>query len=544
MLGDALTVASNGIMNLSGGVTFVNALTNEGTVNWLDNFVNFNGCAGSGLLVNLAGAVWNIQCDQAMNINGCTSSGNFAFQNFGTVEKTANTGTTSIQVPFYNLGIVSALEGDLNFNNGGTVSGTYNAGAGTTILFSGGSFSYSIAPALNGPGAIELTGGSLSLVSNVIPNLQMVGGTIILETNFQGGEITNLTLMGVSLGGAVNIATNGFLSLNRGALNGPLTIPNGAILNLNNVSVDFNAPVTCNGTINLNSETLTGNSLTIASNGIMNLNGGVTFVNALTNAGTVNWLDNSVNFNGCAGSGLLVNLAGAVWNIQCDQSISIVGGCNPSVSNFSFQNYGTLEKTASIGMTSIQVPFYNSGTVDVELGSVQLSSESTLTGGTLNFGINSSTSFGQLAISGNAILNGALSVHFNNGYTPIPSNSFALLGYGSESGIFAPLNLPYNVSWQTNYGSTQFTLTVLGIGPVLIPSLVPNAVPNLPPEFLLQFNGSTNSLYTLLASTNLTLPISNWAILGNPSLLSNTSYQFIDTQSTNFPARFYMLRSP
>jgi hypothetical protein len=275
----------------------------------------------------------------------------------------------------------------------------------------------------------------------------------------------------------------------------------------------------------------------------MNFNGGVTFVNALTNAGTVNWLGSTANFNGCAGAGLIVNLAGAVWNIQCDQAFSI-NGCTPSGGNFSFQNFGTVEKTASTGTTSIQIPFYNSGTIDGELGTIQLSGEYTLAGGMLDFGINSLTSFGQVSIPGNATLSGALRVHLNNGYAPTLGNSFALLTYGSESGIFAPLNLPSNIGWQTNYGSTQFTLTVLGVGPVLIPSLVTNTAPNQAPEFVFQFTGSTNNFYVVLASTNLALPFSNWQNLGNASLLSNDLFKFIDTNSTNFPSRFYMLRSP
>ena len=56
-----------------------------------------------------------------------------------------------------------------------------------------------IVAVLSGPGAIQFTGGSLALLNNVIPNLQITGGIVGLGTNFQGGSITNLTLSGATL---------------------------------------------------------------------------------------------------------------------------------------------------------------------------------------------------------------------------------------------------------------------------------------------------------------------------------------------------------
>ena len=50
--------------------------------------------------------------------------------------------------------------------------------------------------------------------------------------------------------------------------------------------------------------------------------------------------------------------------------------------------------------------------------------------------------------------------------------------------------------------------------------------------------------FTALAATNLTLPTSNWTVLGPATEISPGQYQFIDRAATNFPYRFYQIRSP
>jgi hypothetical protein len=53
---------------------------------------------------------------------------------------------------------------------------------------------------------------------------------------------------------------------------------------------------------------------------------------------------------------------------------------------------------------------------------------------------------------------------------------------------------------------------------------------------------STN--FSVLATSDLTLPLNQWMNLGNPTELSFGSYQFIDAQATNNPYRFYTVTSP
>jgi hypothetical protein len=50
--------------------------------------------------------------------------------------------------------------------------------------------------------------------------------------------------------------------------------------------------------------------------------------------------------------------------------------------------------------------------------------------------------------------------------------------------------------------------------------------------------------FTALATTNLTLPSSNWTVLGPATEIFPGQFQFTDVAATNFPARFYQIRSP
>ena len=64
-------------------------------------------------------------------------------------------------------------------------------------------------------------------------------------------------------------------------------------------------------------------------------------------------------------------------------------------------------------------------------------------------------------------------------------------------------------------------------------------------QFQFQFTGAAASTYTVLCSTNLALPLSNWTLAGAVTNISPGQYQFTDPAGeTNRPQRFYLLRQP
>jgi hypothetical protein len=77
-----------------------------------------------------------------------------------------------------------------------------------------------------------------------------------------------------------------------------------------------------------------------------------------------------------------------------------------------------------------------------------------------------------------------------------------------------------------------------------VPRLITGMFQTAPVQFAIQFTGSSNVSYTVLGTTNVSLPPSNWTVLGPATLLSNNLFQFSDPQMTNFPLRYYQLRSP
>src|SRR5205085_9171763 len=141
---------------------------NGGAVNWLGGIIDvydtFGAYLFAGPIVNLPEGVWNIQCDQVLR--SYNLGPNAYFKNLGTVKKTAKTEFTQVQVPFHNQGQTVVTEGILSFDNGVTMGRTFSASEGAAMYFYGGDFSYTATPVFNGPGIINMNGGSLTLAND------------------------------------------------------------------------------------------------------------------------------------------------------------------------------------------------------------------------------------------------------------------------------------------------------------------------------------------------------------------------------------------
>ncbi len=77
------------------------------------------------------------------------------------------------------------------------------------------------------------------------------------------------------------------------------------------------------------------------------------------------------------------------------------------------------------------------------------------------------------------------------------------------------------------------------------PSVMINPVwSSISKTFQFSFTNVAGASFTVLASTNVALPLTNWTVLGTATESPGGHYQFIDTQATNAPLKFYHLRSP
>jgi hypothetical protein len=317
--GSVLTVATNRLLVLASGSghSLYGIVTNAGTIQLLNgggNLYLYGSCKGGGAigeLVNLPGALVDVQGDSVIN-DGC---GTELVVNQGVVRKSGGTGTTTIQPQFYNSGTLDVQTGTVNLNNTGQGSGLFLPEAGATLIFSA---TYEVDNALTGAGTNLLNGGTFTLNGNINGSNVVMNGANLL---------------------ASNTVVNGTLTWNNGNINA-------------------------------------GSVLTVATNRLLVLasGGGHYLYGTMTNAGTIQLLNGGGNlylYGSCRGGGAigeLVNLPRALVDVQGDNSITY--GCGTEL----LLNQGVLRKSGGTGTTIISPIFTNSGTLDVQTGTVSLNS--------------------------------------------------------------------------------------------------------------------------------------------------------------------------
>ena len=143
------TMSGTGIADAQGGIALSGAgsssfdevvedlvdrtLQNDGVANWTgayDVIYLENGTVWN----NEPGSVLNAQANQVLFDN----SGGGTFVNSGTLEKTAGTGSTGVEVPDTNTGSISAQSGTLLLSGGTSTGGSFTAASGAALgLFFG-----------------------------------------------------------------------------------------------------------------------------------------------------------------------------------------------------------------------------------------------------------------------------------------------------------------------------------------------------------------------------------------------------------------------
>ena len=172
-------------------------------------------------------------------------------------------------------------------------------------------------------------------------------------------------------------------------------------------------------------------SVTIATNGVLDLNGSADKTLRrcqVNNAGTIAWSGTGQLIgavDGYSQSVLITNLVGGLFDIQTDANLGFVDP-GYGIASYVLHNAGTLRKSAGTGTNSFISPlaFINHGTVDLQQGGLQFPNGFTssgtfnlaantvvnLDGGTFTFGASSlKTGTGQLLLdAGDIVLNGTV----------------------------------------------------------------------------------------------------------------------------------------
>lgn len=348
-----LTIGLGGRLELSGGGQKVFdrlSLVNRGAVTW-----NGGGLAATSLgprseIVNAGD--WEIK--SAVNLTYGGGAPFPRFINTGTFRSSSGNGLATVTSwIFENQNQVEVQSGSLFFINAESViDGLWSTAAGAAIQFQSARYTYTPDASFTGAGDARIgVGGLLVLSGNQPPpNLKLGGGRVQVESGFQGGSITNLTIDGASLEGTNTVS--GILTINGGRLAGELTIAAGGRLQF----------------------------LTSAQK----------FLDALTliNHGVVSWMGGTLNDGALPSRSRITNTG--LWELGFNGAFSYTG---PSPYP-RFINSGTFRKTAG-GGTGLFVgwSFENQNLVEVQAGALSFSTAGGVIDGTWNTSAGSGIQF-------------------------------------------------------------------------------------------------------------------------------------------------------
>ncbi|PWU20513.1 MAG: hypothetical protein C5B50_03710, partial [Verrucomicrobia bacterium] len=122
-----------------------------------------------------------------------------------------------------------------------------------------------------------------------------------------------------------------------------------------------------------------------------------------------------------------------------------------------------------------------------------------------------------------------------------PSTTAAVIA-GLTSGTVYHYRLVASNSVGITYGSdsTFTTLMAQATSPLVLTAPIKSANGT----FQFAFTNTPGASFTVLATTNINLPLANWTALSNVVENPPGHFQFTDLQATNNPRRFYRVRSP
>ncbi|HEX3358969.1 MAG TPA: hypothetical protein VHS31_18465, partial [Tepidisphaeraceae bacterium] len=405
-LGGGGTLNSDGTMLISGSIVpNGRTINNAATGLWSGGDIQL--LAGSvTALNNLAGATFTIQSDNSILQS---TGGSLTLSNSGTLVKNTTTGLTFLRdATVNNSGTIDVESGTLSLGfPGGTSSGTFNVAAGAALVF--GNYTF-------GPGTTVTGGGTVSVgIGGPTPT-----GGIQIDTNL---TVANLKLASIqtSIDGTSRLSVGHEFDWQGGNLLG-------------------------SGTMQIN----TGATLNMSAA----LNTATTLFRNIDNLGTINW-------SGTAsleiGQGAVFNNSG-VWNFTADQSLI------RNLPFATFNNTGTLSKSAGVGSTMIGAMLNNTGNISVTSGMLSFAAGGTSElGSAFTVGSGATLQFGGEGfwMKSGTIIGGSGTIE-NIGALRISTamNNTQLVMNGSELGIDGDLDdnqFAWNQGEITGPGTTKLT---------------------------------------------------------------------------------------
>jgi hypothetical protein len=374
--------------------------------------------------------------------------GGGGWTNEGTI-MASNGGNLRLYDTWTNNGSVDITGGgtlrlDGNWDNAGTISMT------DSLVQLAGTFT------LADLGTFDRSGGTVDLVGTFdnVSNLELNATTG--NWNLRGGTISGGTV--TQADGAELVFTSSSGYLNGVTFNAPMNLSNSSAYAYVDNGLTLNDTATFGSSTQLifrsASSTLTGSAeIVFTSNGYG-------YVNQQNNTDLT--IDSDVLIRGTTGQ--VGNQAGGCTmtnngTIDSDATgnIDVRGGGG-------WTNNGTLR--AAGGNIRTFESWMNNGGIEVGAGS-KLEARSGLTLATtseLTVDIGGSSSFGLVEVTGNANLNGTLTINLTGGFDPGLGESFVIMTYGQAAGAFDTVNgtaIGGGKAFSVDVGATSITLTVV-----------------------------------------------------------------------------------
>jgi len=213
---------------------------------------------------------------------------------------------------------------------------------------------------------------------------------------------------------------------------------------------------------------------------------------------------------------------------------------------------GMVMGTESYALTANQMPAHthlSPAIISVQTGSgTVLTNGSTISFGNLTSGTTGQTSLiisnaGGLTLDITMAMSGANAADFTPqiSQTNLPAAQaltdaigFLPAGLGARSGTLTIAN--------NDSTNSPFTITLAGAGSVSAPKLASPQVTNGRLQF--SFNNDPGAQFTILTATNLSLPLSDWTVLGLATNTGGSNFQFSVPVSPDQLKQFYRVRSP
>lgn len=422
----------------------------------------------------------------------------------------------------------------------GGLAGKYEALANTKIGFSGGNALNPIEPGvplqLGGDGQYQFKSGYLRLPSDLIPGLELSGGTLTLGNNFQGGGISDLTINGMTLTNTLPVT--GRLDVTDNLVYGDFSVQGDAVMRCANGTVAGSITVENGGLLVASGMTLgEGGSLSVKDGGDVNVTSApLNLYSALTNKGVINLTNSDIvifNDGTLNNAGLLVN--------QSEGQIHLYG--NGGIFGYydydTMINKGIITKTMNNSTARISLSvFDNPGEISVQTGVLSLDRVALDSTSVIEVHLNSATNFGKIAINNSVELDGKLSVKLSGDFVPANSDSFIPLMHNSYSGNFSAYDLPPlpSANWRLNHSDIALELAISGIPFFEKASFGDEGM------VITGGGGTPGDEYLILESTNISLPPTNWMPVSTNAFSETGSFTFTNAVDLSKPQVFFRIQ--